>query len=76
MKTLRTYWPEIRTLDRAILALQTIITGTNAIILIFNPSWAAAVILAISIFVLCALTSLTLTEVQARRYRQQHKEQQ
>ena len=76
MKTLQTYWPKMRTLDRAILALQAVITGTNAIILLVNPSWAAAGIFAISLFVLCVLTVFTITEVQARLYRQQHKEQQ
>ena len=72
MKTLQTYWPKMSTPNKALLTLQALYTAITAIILIVNPTWPKAAMLAISTFTLCIITALTIT--QTRRLADQAKD--
>lgn len=74
MKTLRSNWPRMSTPNKALLTLQALYTAITAIILILNPTWPKAAMLAISTFTLCIITVLTITITQTRHLAEQAKD--
>lgn len=74
MKTLRTNWPRMSTPNKALLTIQTLNTAINAIILILNPTWPKAAMLAISAFTLWIIAALTIAVTQTRYLADQAKD--